>query len=137
MGRKDIGLLIIRVGIGVMFVLHGIPKIAGGPDTWQGLAGAVIPGVEGVVANALGLSAAIAEIAGGILLALGIPKLYQVGMILLIGVMAGATLSKLTAGGFTFMTFAYNVGWPLEMMILFIGLLLIGPGRLVVGSRGS
>ncbi|WP_369811116.1 DoxX family membrane protein [Hymenobacter mellowenesis] len=27
----DFGLLIIRVGIGLMFMLHGYPKLTGGP----------------------------------------------------------------------------------------------------------
>lgn len=125
----------MRVGLGIMFVLHGIPKIVGGSDAWKGLAQMVVPGVDGFAASALGLSAAIAEILGGILLATGC--FYPIGMVMLIGVMAGATLAKLTGGGYDFLSFAQTVGWPLELMIVFIGLLLTGPGRLVLRMKSG
>ena len=28
---RDIGLLILRVGIGIMFMIHGLPKLTAGP----------------------------------------------------------------------------------------------------------
>jgi putative oxidoreductase len=31
------GLLILRIGIGSMFILHGWPKLQGGPDGWRHL----------------------------------------------------------------------------------------------------
>ena len=33
----DIALLILRVGIGIMFILHGYPKMMGGMEKWIGL----------------------------------------------------------------------------------------------------
>lgn len=38
---REIGYLIIRVGIGTMIMLHGFPKLMGGPDTWVFLGGAM------------------------------------------------------------------------------------------------
>jgi putative oxidoreductase len=29
---RDAGLLVLRIGIGVMFMLHGFPKVMGGPE---------------------------------------------------------------------------------------------------------
>lgn len=29
---RDVGLLILRVGIGLMFMIHGFPKLFGGPE---------------------------------------------------------------------------------------------------------
>ena len=29
---RDIGLLFLRIGIGVMFIMHGLPKLIGGPE---------------------------------------------------------------------------------------------------------
>jgi hypothetical protein len=34
---RNFGLLIIRVGLGLMFIYHGLPKLAGGVETWRGL----------------------------------------------------------------------------------------------------
>ena len=31
---RNTGLLLMRVGLGVMFVFHGYPKLLGGPDKW-------------------------------------------------------------------------------------------------------
>ena len=35
----DLGLLVLRIGLGVMFMVHGFPKLAGGPEAWAGLGG--------------------------------------------------------------------------------------------------
>ena len=35
------GLLIMRVGIGILFIYHGYPKITGGPETWSGVGAAM------------------------------------------------------------------------------------------------
>ena len=32
----DLGLLVLRVGLGVMFMLHGYPKLMGGPAPASG-----------------------------------------------------------------------------------------------------
>ena len=31
---KNFGLLVIRVGLGIMFIYHGFPKLAGGEKMW-------------------------------------------------------------------------------------------------------
>jgi putative oxidoreductase len=36
---KNLGLLIIRVGLGVMFIYHGYPKLMGGVKEWTELGG--------------------------------------------------------------------------------------------------
>ena len=37
--HRDLGLLILRVGIGAMFMFHGWPKISGGPAFWAQVGG--------------------------------------------------------------------------------------------------
>ena len=71
--NTDIGLLILRIGIGIMFVLHGYPKIQGGIKTWTWL------GTNGMGAIGIdifpifwGFMAAFSEFFGAILFALGI-----------------------------------------------------------------
>ncbi|MEO7214980.1 DoxX family protein [Mucilaginibacter sp.] len=68
----NIGLLILRIGIGSMFILHGWPKLQGGLDGWHRL---------GLNMHYLGINflpafwgfmAMAAEFFGGILLVFGI-----------------------------------------------------------------
>ena len=35
--KIDFGLLILRVGIGVMFIIHGWGKLIGGTDKWEAI----------------------------------------------------------------------------------------------------
>lgn len=130
---KDLGLLILRVGIGVMFIFHGIPKLLGGPDAWHGLAQFGLPFLpEGIISTAFGFSAMAVEIIGGILLAVG--KFHQLASLSLAGVMAVALSTKL--GKVTGINdFAKEAGWPLELLIVFVALALMGPGRFVLGKK--
>jgi putative oxidoreductase len=66
------GLLILRIGIGSMFILHGWPKLQGGPDGWHRL---------GLNMHYLGINflpvfwgfmAMAAEFFGGVLFIIGI-----------------------------------------------------------------
>ena len=34
---REGGLLFLRIGLGAIFLMHGIPKLIGGPGTWRGL----------------------------------------------------------------------------------------------------
>ncbi len=130
---KDLGLLILRVGIGVMFIFHGIPKLLGGPEGWEGLAQFGLPFLpEGAVSIAFGFAAMATELVGGLLLALG--KFHRIVCAALAGTMAVAFSTKL--GDVTSVTdFAKNAGWPLELLIVFIALFFTGPGRYVLGKR--
>ncbi|HKK19052.1 MAG TPA: DoxX family protein [Opitutales bacterium] len=130
---KDLGLLILRIGIGAMFILHGIPKLLGGPEGWEGLARFGLPFLpEGIIAIAFGFAAMTAELGGGLLLALG--KFHRLACLALAGVMLVAFSTKI--GDVTGIgDFAKTAGWPLELLIVFVALFFTGPGRHVVGKR--
>ncbi len=68
---RDVGLLILRVGIGVMFVFHGYPKLIAGPEAWAMIGGSMKVLGIGFAQTAWGFMAALSECAGGILLAVG------------------------------------------------------------------
>lgn len=36
--KKDIGLLVFRILIGIAFIWHGVPKLLSGPEGWTALA---------------------------------------------------------------------------------------------------
>jgi putative oxidoreductase len=119
---KNLGLLLLRVGIGVMFILHGWPKMAGGAERWE----AVGQNMEllgiGFAPVFWGFMAAFAEVAGGVMLILGL--LFRPAVMLLLITMIVATI-KHAAGGDGFGGYSH----ALEAAILFLSLLLIGPGK--------
>lgn len=125
----DEGLLILRIGLGVMFMVHGWPKISGGPEKWLAL---------GEAMNHLGISfapafwgfmAAFAEFFGGLLLLVGL--LARPATFLLAFTMLVATVMHLKSGH----DFVPKVSYPLELMIVFLGLLLLGPGRISLDHK--
>lgn len=130
---KDLGLLILRVGIGVMFIFHGIPKLLGGPEAWEGLAQFGLPFLpEGGVSIAFGFAAMASELLGGLFLALG--RYHRIACLALAGTMAVAFTTKI--GSITGIgDFAKNAGWPLELLIVFVALFFAGPGRYALGKK--
>jgi len=131
---SDTGLLILRVGIGIMFVLHGLPKIIGGPEGWEGLAQYGLPFLpSGVLSMAFGLAAALSEFGGGLLLIMGC---YQrLACAALAGTMAVAFSTKIGDVA-SFTDFAKTAGWPLELLIVFIALFFTGPGKYRLVKKG-
>jgi putative oxidoreductase len=102
-----------------MYFLHGWPKILAGPQLWQGLAKGV--GLS-FVPTFWGFMAAVFETLGGVLIAVGL--LFRPAVALLFLTMAGAVMYHLRKGD-------PFVDWsrPVEMLIVFAALFLIGPGR--------
>jgi putative oxidoreductase len=118
----DAGLLLLRVGLGVMFTFHGYPKLVGGPELWTGLGGVMKQFGISFAPAAWGFMAAVAEALGGQLLALGL--FFRFTCLLLLITMIVAAASHIASGeGFN----AYS--HAVESAVVFLGLLLIGPGR--------
>jgi putative oxidoreductase len=119
---QDEGLLIVRVGIGVMFLLHGWPKMMGGPQVWTNVGSAVeTVGITGGF-TFFGFMAAFAETVGGLFIALGL--FFRFSNFLLFATMVVATMKHVMANdGFS------GYSHALEAAYLFIGLFFIGPGR--------
>jgi len=117
-----IGLLIIRIGIGASFIVHGLPKLLGGPEMWQQIGGAVqFIGID-FAPMFFGFMAAVAESFGGLLLMLGL--FFTPSLILLICTMSVALAYHIGQGdGFS------SISHPLELLILFVGLLFTGSGK--------
>jgi len=69
---KDFGLLLMRLGLGALMVLHGYPKLLGGPDQWVPIGRSM----KNLGVNFLpvfwGFMAAVAEALGGLLILLGL-----------------------------------------------------------------
>lgn len=118
---RDHGLLILRLGVGLgFFWFHGLTKLRGGPETWEGTGGAM--GNLGITfAPAFwGFLAAAAESIGGILFAVGL--FFRPVTLALAAVMFVATV----------MHYATGRGTPahsFKNFFFFVGLLAVGPGR--------
>jgi putative oxidoreductase len=119
------GLLILRIGIGIAFMVHGFPKLfmGGALGLSKGLAATGIPG--GVVAAYL---AALAEFFGGMALVAGLlfrPTTMVLGFTMLV-----ALIFHLRRGD-SFIAYSHAI----ESGILFVALTITGPGRFSVDYK--
>lgn len=119
---SDIGLLILRVGIGIMFMGHGLPKLIAGPEQWVILGGAMNAVGVDFAPMVWGFIAAVSESAGGMLLALGF--FTRLACFVLLNTMIVATSMHISNGD-SFVKYSH----ALEAGILFLSLLFIGPGK--------
>ena len=119
---RDFGLLLLRAGIGVMFIFHGWPLLMAGPARWVQLGGAMHRLGVSFMPAAWGLAAALSECLGGVLLILGLA--FRPACLLLALTMAVAAASVLGRG-----EGVLAASHAIEDGILFVGLLFIGPGR--------
>ena len=125
---KNTGILLVRIGLGVMFIMHGYPKLLGGPELWKGIGGAM--GEVGITFLPLlwGLLAALAETLGGLFFLLGI-FFRPVALILAFNMLI-ASLHHLSAGeGLQGASHAIEIG------IVFLGFIFIGPGKYSIDKR--
>lgn len=125
---KNFGLLIIRVGLGVMFIYHGYPKLMGGIKGWEGLGQSTkYVGIH-FLPVVWGFLAAVTELLGGFLLIIGL-AFRPVCILLLINLIVAA-LTHFGKGG--------NLGdaaHAIEDAIMFAGLLFVGPGKYSVDKK--
>ena len=125
---KNFGLLVIRVGLGIMFIYHGLPKLLGGPHKWEGLGTAT--GYVGIhfLPVVWGLLSACTETFGGFLLILGL-AFRPVCLLLVINLVVAALFTFGKSGSFGDATHA------IEDAIIFAGLLFVGPGKYSVDKK--
>ncbi|MEK6476204.1 DoxX family protein [Catalinimonas sp. 4WD22] len=120
--QYHLGLLILRIGIGIMFIVHGAPKLMGGPERWEAI-GSNMKYLGITFAPAFwGFMAGFAEAVGGLCLILGI--FYIPACILLFITMIVASTRHLAQGdGLAGSSHA------IEAAILFFSLIFIGAGK--------
>lgn len=119
---RDFGILLLRVGIGLMFVYHGWPKISGGAETWVKLGMAMKVLGIGFAPEFWGLMSAVTEFFGGILITIGLLT-RPAAMILTFNMAVAVILKFSTGAGLSGASEAIEVG------IVFLSLIFIGPGK--------
>ncbi len=128
--HHDKGLLILRIGIGIMFMCHGFPKLIKGPEVWTKLGGALSYLGINFAPTIMGFIAAISEFGGGLLLILGL--FTRPATFFLFSTMVVATIMHVRTGD-PFVKYSH----ALEAAILFFSLLFIGPGKISLDERFS
>lgn len=119
---RNVGLLILRIGIGSMFLFHGFPKIIGGPEKWERLGMAMATFGIQFVPVFWGFLSAFAEFFGGIFIILGL--FFRPACILLTINMTVAASMHLSRGDGL-----GGASHAIEDGIVFLSLILIGPGK--------
>ena len=125
---RDVGILILRVGLGIIFMIHGFPKLAAGPEMWKGLGGAMGTLGLGFAPTFWGFMAGFAEFFGGLCLIVGV--FFRLFCFLLAFTMLVATLMHLSQHqGFT------QASHAMALLVVFVGLLIMGAGRFSLGEK--
>lgn len=127
-GWQDVGLLVLRVGLGLSMMMHGWPKLMGGPDKWEGLGRAMSAIGVTFWPVVWGASAAIAETIGGALVVLGLgtrPAAATIAFTMFVA----ARMHMVQGDGFIGYSHAMETG------IAFAALVLLGPGRHALDPR--
>lgn len=121
--KKDIGILFLRLGIGISFVfIHGWNKFFGGPESWTRI-GKAMPSFGLEFLNVFwGFMAAISEFGGGILLILG---LFTRTTSFFMGFTMIVAFSKHLMNHDPWS----KVFYPVEMLSIFLALMFIGAGK--------
>jgi len=119
---RHLGFLILRLGIGGMFMFHGYGKLFGGPELWAKVGGAMANVGITFAPEFFGLLAALSEFGGGLCLILGL--FFRPACFFMFFTMLIASITHLAKGdGLNGASHAMEAG------ILFLSLMFIGPGR--------
>ncbi|MES2651061.1 MAG: DoxX family protein [Bacteroidota bacterium] len=126
---RNTGLLIIRIGLGIMMMMHGFPKLSGGVETWTEIGGSMkVVGID-FFPMGWGFMAAATEAIGGLLLLLGL--FFRPVNILLVFTMIIASLVHLSDPKQGIM----DASSAIELGIVFLGLLFLGPGKYSIDKK--
>lgn len=126
---RNTGLLLLRIGLGIMFILHGFPKLQGGPDMWEKIGGSMQNLHISFFPVGWGLMAALTETLGGLFFLLGL--FFRPVCLLLTFTMIIATLTHLNSPG----QGINEASHAIEAGIVFLSFTLIGPGKYSIDKK--
>lgn len=126
---RNTGLLLLRIGLGIMMMTHGLPKLTGGTAMWEGVGQSMgIIGIKFFPAF-WGFMAAATEAVGGLFLLLGL--FFRPVNMLLVFTMIIAALVHLSdpKQGLN------EASHAIELAIVFFSLIFIGPGKYSIDKK--
>ena len=121
--HADLGLLIGRLGVGVVFIVFGWQKLSGGQVSWTHYGHAMASLGINFMPNIWGLLAALSEFAGGILVVLGF--FFRPAAMLIALTMLVACVSGFREHPHNFTQYSRSI----EMFCIMIVFLFVGPGK--------
>ena len=118
---SDFGLLLLRVSVGVLFILYTAPALIGGPSAWAHFgAGARNWGIHSHF-QFWGCLGALLGCVGGVLMIVGL--FFRLGVLLLLVLAIGHAIGVNHGSGF-------RIALPsIEMCFVLTGVLFVGPGN--------
>lgn len=120
--HRDLGLLILRIGVGLdFFFLHGWGKLVGGPDSWTLYGGSMERFGIHFMPTFWGFMAAFSETIGGLFFAAGflfVPVCFLLASTMLVAFTGDVARRGLGGGS--------HAG---KALVLFASMGLIGPGK--------
>ena len=117
----DFGLLLLRVSVGVLFILYTGPALMGGPSAWAHFgAGARSLGIHSHL-QLFGFLAALLGCIGAVLVIFGL--FFRPGVLVLLVLAIGHAIGVKHGTGFR------NALPFIEMCFVLLGILFVGPGK--------
>ena len=118
---REAGLLLIRVSVGLLFILYAAPTLISGPKAWAHFgAGAGHFGLHSHC-QIWGFLGSLLGCLGGVLMIFGL--FFRIGVLLVLLLAIGHALAVCKGTGF-------RVALPsIEMCFVLAGMLFIGPGK--------
>lgn len=125
---RDYGIMAVRVGLGLMIMGHGWPKVAGGEAKWRALGSAM--STLGVDAYPVfwGAAASFVEFFGGFLIVIGFATRPAAALVTFI--LTVAALNHMADG-----SSIMGASHPIETGLGFLALVFAGPGAVAIDNR--
>src|SRR5947207_5325164 len=126
---RETGLLLLRVSLGLLFILYAAPSLMGGPKEWaQFGTGAGHFGLHSHL-QIWGFLGSLLGCLGGVLMIFGL--FFRIGVLFVLVVAIGHAIAAYKGTGF-------RVALPsIEMCFVLAGLLFIGPGQYSVDKTSD
>jgi putative oxidoreductase len=121
--HSDLGLLIGRIGVGLIYIVFGWQKLSGGQSAWTHYGHAMASLGITFMPNIWGLAAALSEFGGGILIILGF--LFRPAAAFIAFTMVVAFASTFRQHPHNFAQYSRAI----EMFCVMIVFLFVGPGK--------
>ena len=119
---REAGLLLMRVALGVLFIILTAPVLLSGPARWGNFGSAIR--TIGIASNyqVWGFLGALAGCVGAVLMIFGL--FFRPGVLLVLAITLVHTIGAFDGGG----TVRGNLA-AIELCAILVGLLFVGPGK--------